>query len=662
MYTLLFDRKRIIEYLHFIFACVGLYFISKQNYILLDSTAEVVTVVFAVILMLIALSTIKICENKYFHLLAFICSIFGIISLFVDDYNESFPVNILVLYYECIMLNLSVAYINKKFKWHKIFVENKILVIFFILSIALIKCLGKIYSTGYLTLFCQVSGVLLAIGFFIFLLRVMRNKTNILNDNKQNFIMAMIFKILSCLAFTLDVNPNGTFNVLAHVFMNITYYYILNLIIKEILINPYNTLFKKLKNKGSELERINKKLDKANFKVQNMKKLNEKFINLIPDGILIVRDKKIESINYRLLNMFGVNDESELEELNFTEIIDSSQWEVFQLRMNSMDSTILEKPQEYEVTWKKTKKWVEATSLIASDEKGEYIISVIRNIEDRKKVEQAEKLLELKNKEENFKNDFFANISHELRTPINVIYSAIQFQSDCLKSGNNSDLMLKYNKTIKQNCLRLMRLVNNIIDITRIESSFFKPNYKIENIIFVVEEITMSIVEYAKSKNINLIFDTEIEEAYVSCDSDLIERIMLNLLSNSVKYGKENGNIHVQIYENTDNSILISVKDDGIGIPDDMKNKIFDRFLKVDNGLSRKAEGSGIGLSLVKQLVEIHEGTISCDSQLNIGSEFKIIFPTVEYSSTDFSADEKQNNYTKNAIESAEIEFSDIYY
>ena len=628
MYNLSFDRKKIIKYLHLIFMFVGLYFISKQNYMILDSTAEVVTVVFGIILMLIALSIIKICDNKYFHFLAFIFSVFGIISVFVDDYNENFPISILVQYYECILLNLSVVYIKKKLNWHKIFIQNKIYVVVFALSIIVFRDFLVSYSTkNDLTLFYYISGLLFFLSLLIYLFRVVRSQDNILKNNKSCFIAVILFKILACLSFTFFNSPNSTFNLLGHIFMNIAYYYIFNGLLNEILINPYDSLFKKLKDKAEELEIINKKLDKVNYKAENMEKLNEKFINLIPDGILIIRNKKIESINYRLLNMFGVNEKEELEDLKFSEIIDSAQLEKFKSRMCSMDSSVLEKPQEYEITWRKTKKWVEATSLIASDENGEYIISVIRNIEDRKRAEEAERLLELKNKEENLKNDFFANISHELRTPINVIYSAIQVQNGYLKNEKNKEHILKYNKIIKQNCLRLLRLINNIIDITRIESSFFKANYKIENIIFVVEEITMSIAEYVKSKKIELIFDTEIEEAYVNCDSDLIERIILNLLSNSVKYGKEGGNIKVHIYQNSENSILISVKDDGIGIPNDMKQNIFDRFLKVDNTLSRKTEGSGIGLSLVKQLVEIHQGTIICDSILNVGSEFKIIFP-----------------------------------
>jgi signal transduction histidine kinase len=136
---------------------------------------------------------------------------------------------------------------------------------------------------------------------------------------------------------------------------------------------------------------------------------------------------------------------------------------------------------------------------------------------------------------------------------------------------------------------------------------------------------------------------------------------MLNLLSNSVKYGKENGTIKVYIYKADLNNVTISVKDDGIGIPEKMQKKIFERFQRVDTSLSRKSEGSGIGLYLVKSLVEIQGGTISCKSKLNEGSEFLITFP-LDSEDHELSLNiEKHILYEKNSTEKVNIEFSDIY-
>jgi iron only hydrogenase large subunit-like protein/nitrogen-specific signal transduction histidine kinase len=258
------------------------------------------------------------------------------------------------------------------------------------------------------------------------------------------------------------------------------------------------------------------------------------------------------------------------------------------------------------------------------------------------------------------KNEFFTNISHELRTPLNVIYSVLQMEMSYYNNLTIDDIT-KYNKIIKQNCLRLTRLVNNIIDISRIEAGFFKPLYAIENIISVIENITLSITTYAENKKMNLIFDTEMEELYLNCDANLIERIMLNLLSNSVKYGKENGNIKVYVYKADPHNVTISVKDDGIGIHEQMQEKIFERFQKVDTSLSRKNEGSGIGLSLVKSLVEIQGGTITCKSKLNEGTEFLVTLPITSEEYNMPSNMEKHILYEKDSNEIVNIEFSDIY-
>lgn len=259
------------------------------------------------------------------------------------------------------------------------------------------------------------------------------------------------------------------------------------------------------------------------------------------------------------------------------------------------------------------------------------------------------------------RNEFFTNISHELRTPLNVIYSVLQLEN-VYKDNLNIDDIIKYNKIIKQNCLRLIRLVNNIIDISRVEAGFFKPLFKLENIVSEVENIALSIKTYAKNKKISLIFDTEMEEVYFNCDANLIERIMLNLLSNAVKYGKENGIIRVFIYKPDAHNVTISVKDNGIGIPEEMQEKIFNRFQKVDTSLSRKNEGSGIGLSIVKALVEIQGGTITCKGKPKEGSEFLVTFPIDTKEHKQCVELEKHKIYEKNSAETVDIEFSDIYF
>ena len=128
--------------------------------------------------------------------------------------------------------------------------------------------------------------------------------------------------------------------------------------------------------------------------------------------------------------------------------------------------------------------------------------------------------------------------------------------------------LIKYLDTIKQNSYRLLRLVNNLIDISRIDIGYYNLIPSNNNIISVIEDITLSVVDYVEDKNINLIFDTDIEEVVTSCDPDKIERVILNLLSNAIKYTSEHGTIEVNISHDVEN-VNVSVKDNGVGIPSD---------------------------------------------------------------------------------------------
>ncbi|MDV3427330.1 MAG: PAS domain S-box protein [Bacillota bacterium] len=252
--------------------------------------------------------------------------------------------------------------------------------------------------------------------------------------------------------------------------------------------------------------------------------------------------------------------------------------------------------------------------------------------------------------------DFFANVSHELKTPLNVIFAAVQtlnLYND--GSEEHKKIRRKYFNMMKQNCYRLIKLINNLLDITRIDSGFVKLRFQNCNIISIIENITLSVASYVESKGIKLIFDTDVEEKITACDPDKIERIILNIISNSIKFTGQGGEILVNINDQ-DEGIKISIKDNGIGIPQEKLNSIFERFNQVDKSLSRNREGTGIGLSLVKSLVEMHKGKIEAKSKLGEGSEFIIYLPIIKGNE---SADENKNYEVD--IERINIEFSDIY-
>lgn len=303
-------------------------------------------------------------------------------------------------------------------------------------------------------------------------------------------------------------------------------------------------------------------------------------------------------------------------------------------------------------------RWIECNCKYI-EEKEVYIMTA-RDITEAKLIREEkiayEKAIEL----ENIKSEFFSNISHEFKTPLNIILATMQVINKNIENKNittNEDVTLeKYMYSIRQNCYRLLRLVNNIIDISKIDYGYYNIQLGNYNIVSVVEDITMSVLEYVNNKGIELVFDTEIEEKIIACDPDKIERIILNLLSNAIKYTKKDGMIFVSIKEEN-NDIYISISDNGIGIPKEKKDKIFERYAQVDNKLTRKNNGSGIGLSLVKSLVEMHDGDIKVESSINKGSTFIIRLPV----KTVICEHKKVNDLIKTKVEKCSIEFSDIY-
>jgi len=255
--------------------------------------------------------------------------------------------------------------------------------------------------------------------------------------------------------------------------------------------------------------------------------------------------------------------------------------------------------------------------------------------------------------------EFFANISHELKTPLNVIYSAAQLFDLYCKNGSldrRRDLVSKYLNSIMQNSYRLSKLINNIVDLSKIEAGFFDLNLSNNNIVSVVEEIITSVSDYVNSKGLDIIFDTDKEEIIIGCDPEKIERIVLNLLSNAIKFSNQGDKIFVNIIDKSD-FIEIYVKDSGIGIGKAHMQSIFERFIQVDKSFTRNAEGTGIGLSLVKSLVELHDGKISVESELGKGSEFKVVLPTKILNNPICCYN---NNFINSNRERIRIEFSDI--
>ncbi len=279
---------------------------------------------------------------------------------------------------------------------------------------------------------------------------------------------------------------------------------------------------------------------------------------------------------------------------------------------------------------------------------------------EKEKRESLQELIKLK-------DDFLYMITHELKTPMGVINMALQ-AIELMCKDEVTETVDKYLKMINQNTNRQLRLVNNLLDITRLSSSEVKVDITNFNMVYVVESIVNSVQLYAEQKNVNLKFTTNLSKKNMYFDEEKIERILLNLLSNALKFTSSGKSISVNlsIKKNKNvNMISISVHDEGIGISEDKQKIIFERFGQADTTLSRQAEGTGLGLYLVKLLVDVLGGEISLKSQVGKGSTFTVLLPEIKPTDEIESGNKVNNKFVgsdRNVIQTAKIEFSDIYF
>ena len=246
----------------------------------------------------------------------------------------------------------------------------------------------------------------------------------------------------------------------------------------------------------------------------------------------------------------------------------------------------------------------------------------------RKEMEKNEQLFKKVLSLEQNKNNYFVNLSHELRTPLNVLSSINQLIKEFTKKDNfiTPEKLSYYMGIMDRNCSRLLSLINNLIDHTKIENNSYIINKKDEDIVYLVEETVLDMKDYIEEKGLELIFDTDVEEKVIRCDKVDIERCIINLVGNAVKFTPEGGLIEV-LLQDLDDKVKIIVKDNGIGISEENQKIIFDRFNQVVDESSEQKGGSGLGLTITKQFITLHNGEIYVESEVGVGSEFIIILP-----------------------------------
>ncbi len=245
---------------------------------------------------------------------------------------------------------------------------------------------------------------------------------------------------------------------------------------------------------------------------------------------------------------------------------------------------------------------------------------------------------------ERLKSEFISIVSHELRTPLTAIKNAM----DIILSGKAGDMTENIEKFVsmgKRNAIRLSGIINDLLDISKIEAGKMDFKFELMHVEPVIEYVKTNLTEVAKEKNLKIIYTPSNEDVEVYADSNRLEQVLTNLVSNAIKFTPDAGEIEITSkvvnarelqYDNCfeddikrlkGNYLQVCVEDHGIGIERKDLNHVFDKFAQIENSLSRKVGGSGLGLPIARQLMEAHNGAIWCDSEINKGSRFYFVIP-----------------------------------
>lgn len=257
------------------------------------------------------------------------------------------------------------------------------------------------------------------------------------------------------------------------------------------------------------------------------------------------------------------------------------------------------------------------------DALGEYVSSdPINDVEQEVKEWAGAKKLEIDvlKKQEQFRREFLSNVSHEFKTPLFAIQGYIETLQDCLI--DDPEMAVKFLQKAEKNVERLSYLINDLDEISKLESGEIPIDYQKFDFVLLAKEVMEGLEDKAKKRDVKLSFKEKYTHpAFVRADREKIRQVMINLISNSIKYGKQPGSTAIKIFELHD-QYLIEVTDDGIGIDEKHLPRLFERFYRIDSHRSREVGGTGLGLAIVKHILEAHEQIISVRSTLQIGTTF----------------------------------------
>ncbi len=632
-------------------------FLSNKNIVLFHVSIESFCIFIAMSMLLIAISTYQHNKNNFiiflglsygfvaYYDLLHIVSSKGFNILTSNDINISMQVWVIARYLESIALLLACIGIKNK----DTFNVNKYITLYALASVILTPLVFKwhLFPPFYtpiieVSAFIKLSSFILLTINLVSIVITLKNKAYFYEKKYKFLIASLCCAAMYILLFSIHhVEMESQRFVLGHLFKLISFYLLYKGIVEVNLISPYRQL--------KESEAYYKRL-----------------LEFSPDGIMIQRDSAIVYANPAFLRIIGMDTAEDIIGKSVLEFLPEELHDTVYHRKRAMKQG--EQIGSYEFPMVRTDNtilYVETVTTIVPNGDDTEFISIVRDISDRRSAEEYRTQLENEERElkqkiayEEMMLEFFTNISHDLKTPLNVILGTVQLLNLMLIDTELYCKTKKYISITRQNCFRLLKLINNILDISKYDNRQLNLQLKNNDIISLIENTTISIGDYIESKGIELVFDTDIEEKAIAFDIDKIERVILNLLSNAIKFTPMGGKIEVTISDQN-KYVVISVKDTGVGIPDSELSTIFDRYKQVNASFNKNFQGTGLGLALVKSIVEAHGGQVEVRSQVNAGSEFIFTLPTVLVDE-DYVA-EARPAYLSSNIERINVEFSDVY-
>ncbi|WP_299676494.1 ATP-binding protein [uncultured Dokdonia sp.] len=273
----------------------------------------------------------------------------------------------------------------------------------------------------------------------------------------------------------------------------------------------------------------------------------------------------------------------------------------------------------------------EVTLLEDADLKPGRITTDLKSLTDEVGRYATRKKLEIESLriKDEYRKDFLGNVAHELKTPLFTVQSYILTLLD--GAIKDKSVRKKYLQRADKGVERLIYLVNDLDMITKLEVGDLNLNYTYFDIVALVKSTFELLEMKAAKKNVTLTFDVDYEEPIlVNADEERIQQLLTNIIENSVKYGKNDGTTEVSIQDLIQNKVLIRVTDNGEGIESEHIPRLFERFYRVDKSGNRKVGGSGLGLSIVKHIIEAHDEKIYVESEFGVGSEFSFTLEKAE--------------------------------